>query len=514
MEAIKDQTAVLAVAGGEPFYKNRNLLRLYLLMIPGTLIVSATMGYDGSMMNGIQAVERWNMYFGYPQGSLLGIMNAILPLGAVFGTPGAAWISDRYGRRWAMTVGDIIMIIGAAIQTGSINIAMFLISRFIIGFGLTVAGSSAPMLTAELAHPTSRTTITSMYNTLWYVGSIIAAWVTYGTFRIPNDWSWRIPALLQMIPSVINLAAVWLLPESPRWLIGNERYDEAKQILIQCHGNGDPSSELVETEFAEIQNAIRLEMGQGKQSWKQLISTPGNRYRTFLVLCCAYFPQWSGSGLVSYYLAPVLRTIGIASEERITLINGILQIWNMVVSMFGANLVNRLGRRKIFISATTMMLLAMIAWTIAGSQYSSTKSNAAGSAVLFCIVLFMTSYNFCWNPLSVAYPVEILTFPIRAKGVSLLVGAVKSASFFNQFVNPVGLAALQWKFYIVYCCWLAGVLSVVFFFFPETMGRTLEEIALVFDKEVYKSGDVEKTAETKDGEAKVAELSIEEKERI
>jgi sugar porter (SP) family MFS transporter len=349
---------------------------------------------------------------------------------------------------------------------------MFLVSRFIIGFGLTIAGSSAPMLTAELAHPSSRTTITSMYNTLWYVGSIIAAWVTYGTFRIGNDWSWRIPALLQMIPSVINITALPFLPESPRWLIGNERHEEAKEILVKYHGNGNANDELVNIEFAEIQQTINQEMSLGKQSWKQLVSTPGNRYRTFLILCCAYFPQWSGSGLVSYYLAPVLRTIGITSEERITLINGIIQIWNMIVSMVGANLVNRLGRRKIFVSATALMLLAMISWTIAGSQYSTTKSNAAGSAVLFCIVFFMSSYNFCWNPLSVAYPVEILTFQIRAKGVSLLVGAVKSASFFNQFVNPIGLAELQWKFYIVYCCWLALVLTVVFFCFPETMVST------------------------------------------
>lgn len=176
---------------------------------------------------------------------------------------------------------------------------MFLISRFVIGFGLTIAGSSAPMLTAELAHPSSRTTITSMYNTLWYVGSIIAAWVTYGTFRVASDWSWRIPALLQLIPSVINITGCWFLPESPRWLVGKERYDEAKEVLIKWHGNGDANSELVMLEYAEIYEIIQLEMSMGKQSWKQLFNTPGNRYRTFLVLCCAYFPQWSGSGLVS-----------------------------------------------------------------------------------------------------------------------------------------------------------------------------------------------------------------------
>ena len=92
----------------------------------------------------------------------------------------------------------------------------------------------------------------------------------------------------------------------------------------------------------------------------------------------------------------MLRTIGIVDQERITLINGVIQIWNMIVSMTGANLVNRLGRRRIFISATTLMLLVMIGWTIAGSQYSATKSGPAGSAVLFCVVAFMSAYNFAW----------------------------------------------------------------------------------------------------------------------
>ncbi|CAF3544528.1 hypothetical protein SNK05_013134 [Fusarium graminearum] len=151
-------------------FKNPSLMRLYLLVIPGSLIVSAAMGYDSSLMNGIQGVNRWQDFFNHPEGSLLGIMNAILPLGAVFGTVPAAWISDHYGRRWAMAVGDIIVILSTIIQTASINTGMYMASRFLIGFGITIASSSAPMLAAELAHPESRTTLTSMYNTLWYLG--------------------------------------------------------------------------------------------------------------------------------------------------------------------------------------------------------------------------------------------------------------------------------------------------------------------------------------------------------
>ncbi|KXJ88658.1 general substrate transporter [Microdochium bolleyi] len=470
--------------------RNGNLIKLYLLLIPGSLVVSAAMGYDSSLMNGIQGVDRWLNYFNRPQGALLGIMNAILPLGAVFGTIPAAWISDHYGRRWTMLVGDVIMIISSIIQTFSVNVPMYMASRLLIGFGVTIASSSAPMLAAELAHPESRTTLTSMYNTLWYFGSIIAAWTTYGSIRIQSDWAWRLPTLLQIVPALINMTSLYFIPESPRWLVGQDRQDEAREILIKYHANGDSESDFVAAEFDEICETIRLEKSVSENtSWKALVKGRANQHRTFLVLCCAFFPQWSGAGLVSYYLAPVLRLIGINSEERITLINGILQIWNMLVAMTGANLVNRVGRRPIFLTATSCMLAGMIAWTIAGSVFASSRSEASGAGVLTCIIFFISAYNICWNPLAVAYPVEIMPFSIRAKGIALLMGSIKGASFFNQFVNPIGLKELAWKYYIVYCVWLTIVLTVVYFMFPETKNHSLEDIAGVFERRHGTSGD-------------------------
>jgi MFS family permease len=93
---------------------------------------------------------------------------------------------------------------------------MFLMSRFIIGVGLVFANTYAPVLIGELAHPKDRQVITSLYQTSWYVGAMTAAWTTFGTFRIMSDWSWRIPSLLQAVPAIVQMVAVWFLPESPR----------------------------------------------------------------------------------------------------------------------------------------------------------------------------------------------------------------------------------------------------------------------------------------------------------
>ncbi|KAH6697372.1 general substrate transporter [Plectosphaerella plurivora] len=480
---------MIVTADDDGSSRSWGVVRLYLLLIPGSLTISAAMGYDGSLMNGIQGVDRWLAYFHYPKGSLLGIMNAVLPLGAVFGTYPAAWLSDKYGRRWAMCAGDVIMIIASIVQTASMNTAMYMASRFFIGFGLTVAATSAPTIAAELAHPASRTTVTSMYNTLWYLGSIVAAWTTFGSYRIQSDWAWRLPTIIQVVPALVNMISLYFLPESPRWLIGQDRCDEALAILVKYHANGDETSLLVAAEFEEIKETIRLETTDGSSSWRELVRGPANRHRTCLVLCCAFFPQWSGMGLVSYYLAPVLRLIGITSQERITLINGILQIWNMIVAITGASIVGRVGRRPLFLVATGCMLVGMTAWTIAGSVFARTRSEATGAGVLACIVFFVSAYNICWNPLAVAYPVEVMSFTIRAKGIALLTGTAKGASFFNQFVNPIGLENLGWKYYIVYCVWLAIVLTTIFFIFPETKGLSLEEVSGVFERRASGSSE-------------------------
>jgi MFS family permease len=89
------------------------------------------------------------------------------------------------------------MLAGTAIQTAAKDVGMFIGARFLIGFGLSFACIAAPVLITELAFPTHRAPITSLYNSTWYLGSIVAAWTTYGTFQRQNDWSWRIPSLVQ-----------------------------------------------------------------------------------------------------------------------------------------------------------------------------------------------------------------------------------------------------------------------------------------------------------------------------
>lgn len=176
---------------------------------------------------------------------------------------------------------------------------MFLVARILLGMGIPFCINGASQLIAELTYPRHTAVLNGLFNESWYVGAIIAAGVTLGTFSMPNDWAWRIPSLLQIAPSLLQLTFIWFIPESPRWLVSRDRSEEAFDILVEYHGEGDRDSALVAAEFAEIQATVRAEMEGSKGRWVELLQTPGNRRRTLIAACVGTFSQWSGNGLVS-----------------------------------------------------------------------------------------------------------------------------------------------------------------------------------------------------------------------
>lgn len=176
---------------------------------------------------------------------------------------------------------------------------MFLVSRFLLGFGLVFANTYAPILIGELSHPRDRQVTTSLYQTTWYLGATMAAWITFATFVIPNDWAWRIPSLLQMSPAIVTITGVLFLPESPRWLIANGKNDLAKAILTKYHAEGDEYDELVRLEFHEMKQVIEADIAANEMTWRALLRSRGNRRRLLLIIMLGVFSQWSGNGLVS-----------------------------------------------------------------------------------------------------------------------------------------------------------------------------------------------------------------------
>lgn len=467
---------------GIPWFRVKHLLTLnLLLMVP--LLSSATAGYDGSLMNGLQSLTQWRDYFHHPEGTMLGFINAAQNCGCFIVLPFCGWCTDKFGRKLTIFAGLVGIVVATIIQATATTVAQLIVSRFIVGAAGMFAVQPAPLLIAEMSYPSFRGKMTSLYWCGYYLGAILASWTCYGTDGRGDTWEWRIPTILQAGFPCVQLVFLWLVPESPRWLVSKDRMEEARALLVKHHAGGDGSSELVKVELTEIVTALEKEKAAKQSKWSDLISTPGNRKRTYIAVSLGVFAQWNGIAVVSYYLTLVLDTIGITESSMQTLINGLLQIFNLLAAASAALLVDWFGRRTLFLWSGIGMLISYIIWTACSAVFDETRNTAAGRAVVGFIFIFYFHYDIAYTPLLLAYPTEIFPYFLRSKGVTAELMGVYGSLIIAAFCNSIALDRIGWKYYIVFCVLLAIICVNTYFLYPETKGYSLEEIARIFDGE-------------------------------
>ncbi|KAI1084991.1 general substrate transporter [Whalleya microplaca] len=467
-----------------PWHQKKNLRRMYFLLFPCLMGIEMTSGFDSQIINAVQLVPAWTRYFGNPQGGYKGLLASALPLGACLGLPLIPLLNDNLGRRWCVMFGSVVMIIGSLIQGFAINGAMYIVSRLIIGFGLPYAIVAGSSLIGELAYPKERAILTSLFNAAYFIGAIVASAVTYGTQQIPSDWSWRVPSLLQMSPSVLQVALIFFIPESPRFLCSKERYEEAFDVLVQYHGEGDRESEFAKAEMAEIKATISLELEHAKRSWLDLVNTAGNRRRLLIGSLLGIMSQLSGNVVISYYLGDILSLVGFTDPSFQARYNIGNQCLGLVCAVITALLVMKFKRRTMFLTSISGILTIYVSWTICAAEAVTKGSDVAAKFCLFWIYAYQPFYNIGFNALTYTYLVEIFPYAMRARGISIFQFFGKAAQFFGTNVNPVGLDPVNgigYKFLIVYCCWIAFEAILIWYLWPETSNRTLEELAFLFE---------------------------------
>lgn len=191
--------------------------------------------------------------------------------------------------------------------------------------------------------------------------------------------------------------------------------------------------------------------------------TAGNRHRLLICILVGFMIQWAGNGIVSYYLAPILESVGVTSAVSQASINVGLQVWNALLAGAGAVAAERYGRRPLWLVSTFGMLASFILVTALSAVFAEKHVEVAGSAVVALLFIFFGFYDIAYTPLSVAYPVEILPFHLRSKGLSINLTVVFGAGFFNQYVNPIALGAIKWRFYFVYTGTLTAMIFIVYY---------------------------------------------------
>ncbi|KAI8649942.1 MFS domain-containing protein [Fusarium sp. Ph1] len=481
---MSNMAEIVSTASNErPWWKQTHLLKLNSIVLSLILFSSAN-GYDGGLLGGILALDSWNEFMNHPAGAYLGWITAIYWLGNGLTTPIAAWVSNRWGRKLGLYFGYFFLFVGIGMQAGSQNEKTFTYARLFIGIASGWLGNSAPVLINEVAYPSHRAIASSLFMCGWYVGGTVCGWVTFGCRNIASDWSWRIPVLLQVLLPLCALPGLFLSPESPRWLVSVGRVDEATEIIAKYHAGGNRDDPIVSTQMLEIEATITAEKeASGSASYRDMIKTKGNRHRLFISVTLGFISQWAGNGVVSYYLPLVLDSVGLKTVTEQTLISACLNVWNLLWAVAAAFSVDRLGRRFLFLSSASVMLVSFIIVTGLSGSFANSGSSSVGLAVVPFLFIFFAGYDVGLTPFLVAYPCEIWQFSLRSRGLTVAWCTAVASIFFNSFVNPIALEAITWKYYIVFIVLLFLFLIVVYFTYPETRGHTLEQMAVVFDGE-------------------------------
>jgi len=287
---------------------------------------------------------------------------------------------------------------------------------------------------------------------------------------------------------------VFFIPESPRWLYVNNKTEKAKAVLTKYHGEGNPESEWVRLQLREYDELLQMD-GADKRWWdyRALFRNKASRYRLFCNCCVTIFGQWAGNAVLSYYLGSVLDVAGYTKQipqANITLINNCQQfLW----AMLGATVVDRVGRRPLLLFSNFGCCLVWLAMTVSsaifansgGSAATATEhvGNASAAKASLAFIIFGAVYSVGFTPLQALYPVEVLSFEMRAKGMAFSSFATNAAGLLNQFAWPVSMEKIGWKTYIIFTIWCAIQGTVVFFTIPETKNRTLEELDEIFNSE-------------------------------
>ncbi|KAI2642316.1 general substrate transporter [Xylaria nigripes] len=439
------ETYAAIMATNKPNPLGPGYIRLYLLSM--TIFLCSTMsGFDSSLMGSINALPNYTEYFGLPTSgnAATGIVFAIFQIGQMTGAL-FAWLTDWYGRIWHIWIGCVGVIVGTIITSLAKDLPTFIGGRFVLSFFATLTTTAAPLYLVEMSPAVYRGTIAGSFNTFFYVGSIFATAAVYACHKYladRGDLDWRIPLWLQLVCAGLVALVIMFFPESPRFLVLNDKHEQARQIIIKYHTNGDPNHPLVDLQMREMIQSVQ---GIPRSSWRDLVDlrvlveSRANRYRLMLNMVFSWFSQFSGNNVISYYLPTMLKAVGVTNTNTQLILNIIYSIIGWVFSTAGARLHDVVGRRVMLMGSTLGMAICLA--LVAGGSAGKIEYNNNGAATLSIVSIFAFGAIFSGaiTPMQPVYPAEVVSNRMRAKAMGVYKITSGAAGFLNTFVAPIAM---------------------------------------------------------------------------
>ncbi|KAI1199978.1 general substrate transporter [Nemania serpens] len=409
-----------------------------------------------------------------------GIAVASYNLGCFLGAIISIFISDRLGRKRMIMLGTSIMVVGAILQASATTLPHLIVGRIITGLGNGGNTSTVPTWQSETSRAHKRGKLVMIEGALITGGITLSYWIDLGFSFAPGTVAWRFPLAFQIAFCFFILAFVWGLPESPRWLILKKRDDEAREVLAAL-ADSTVDDKYVQDEFLAIKETV-LEMQKGKFSDLFKMTKDREFHRTLLAYVNQVFQQITGINLITYYAAVIYSGLNLSGflSRLLAALNGTEYF---IASWPAVYLVDRVGRRKLMIfgaagQAATMAALAGAASLTGGDD----PPKGAAIAVIALLFVFNTFFAIGWLGMTWLYPTEVVSTRLRGPVNSLSTSANWIFNFLVVIITPIAFNSITYKTYIVFAVINAFMVPSVYFFYPETAYRSLEEMDAIFHK--------------------------------
>eukprot|EP00752_Nemacystus_decipiens_P008062 g7206.t1 len=438
-------------------------------------LTSVLLGYDVGVISG--AIKYIQLDFDLStlqKGVIVSSLNLVAAAGGLV----AGTVSDTLGRKRSIAAACLVFITGSIIKIAAQSFGVLLLGRIVTGVGVGCGFVVAPVYIAEITPPHVRGRLTALTDISINMGIVIGYLVAFGVAEtVAGDGGkWRTMLGISIVPPFIILSSLCLLPESPRWLLGKGREREAFSVLCTIVSTGD----MAKRELAEMK-AVAGEEDSGKATWSELLfsTSPALRSTLILGLGLGIAQQASGSEAAVYYSPSVLDDAGLTSDSAQLGGNILVGLFKLGGEVFAYFLVDRTGRRPLFVTSSTLVTFFLVFLAI------SFSASAPAWMTLTGLCLFMWSFSLGMGALTFLVAAEIFPLRYRGRGVSLAVCVNRLTSGLVALAFPL----LEKGFTAGGTFFLFTILSVgtVWFYYtmvPETKDKTLEEISEGASKEV------------------------------
>ncbi|OJJ08271.1 hypothetical protein ASPVEDRAFT_878726 [Aspergillus versicolor CBS 583.65] len=435
-------------------------------------------GYDAGVLGGVQETKPFRDALGNPTGAyIIPMIASSYTLAATVCSLLTSVMGMPLGRRGCILLGDVLVIIGGSLQASAWSVAQMITGRVVCGFGI---GVSLAITYARSCITTKQRGPEVGLQCIFLVGGCaVAYWVDFGFTRMDNQVSWRFPIGLQAAFALVSGIGIFLLPDTPRWYYARGRYEEADMVLARLH-NCSVTDEAVQSTRRSIIASIEFEEEAKTFNvldlfWDRTVLRVGHRIRVAFLLLS--MQQMMGINLSVYYSTIIFGQVGL-SPFMSQLLAAVMNTTFALGSLFLPGTIEKFGRRRIMIYSAVGLTICMTVFVamIGNSRPSlATQWTAVAAAFLYNFIFGYGWIGVCW-----LYGPEIAPLRFRHVGGAAAAFGEWLFCFITVFAGGIGLQTVGWKLWL--WCLLSCALAVPFVYFlcPETTGKTLEDIDLLF----------------------------------